>query len=115
MGGLFAAWHLVTHPTVFTDYLIIAPPLARPFVGPDFERASAALRLEGFDRPTRLYVAYAENDLELVQAGTGPWIEAWQAVDDADLLFHSEVIGGLRHDAGAIPALINGYEFLYGR
>ena len=30
MGGLFAAWYFVTHPGIFSDYIIIAPPLAAP-------------------------------------------------------------------------------------
>ncbi len=115
MGGLFAAWHLVTYPDVFSDYIIIAPPLAAPFVGPGFEKATRLLRRRGFRRPTRIYVSHAENDLAAVRSGAAPWIEAWKAHDDANLRFQDEVIGGLRHDAGAIPALINGYEFLYGR
>lgn len=115
MGGLFAAWHLVTHPGIFSDYIIIAPPLAAPFVGPEFEKATQSLQHRGFRRLTRIYVSYAENDLAYVRSGAAQWIEAWEAFDDANLRFRGEVIGRLRHDAGAIPALINAYEFLYGR
>ena len=115
MGGLFAAWHLVTHPGVFSDYVIIAPPLALPFVGMEFEQKSEALQHRGFERQTRLYMAYAENDLASVQSGARPWMEGWEALDDTDLVFRGEVIEGHRHDAGAVPALLNGYEFLYGR
>ena len=115
MGGLFAAWHLVTYPEVFTDYLIIAPPLAPPFVDSSFERETAQLQRRGFDRPKRLYVAYAENDLGYVLAGAGAWVAGWQDFEGSNLIFRSEVFKEHRHDAGAIPALINGYEFLYGR
>jgi len=115
MGGLFAAWHLVTYPDVFNDYLIIAPPLAPPFVDSAFGRETMVLRRRGFKRPTRLYVAHAENDLEYVLTGASSWAAGWQETDDANLSFHSEVIRDQRHDAGAIPALINGYESLYGR
>lgn len=113
MGGLFAAWHLVTHPGVFSDYVIIAPPLAAPFVGPKFEKATQSLLKRGFGRPTRIYVSYAENDLAYVRSGAARWIESFEAVDEANLRFRSEMIDGLRHDSGAIPALINAYEFLY--
>ncbi len=115
MGGLFAAWHLVTHPGIFSDYIILAPPLAAPFVGPEFEKTTQSLRQRGFSRPTRVYVSYAENDLASVRSGAAKWIEAWEAFDDANLQFRAEVIGNMRHDAGAVPALINAYEFLYGR
>ena len=60
-------------------------------------------------------MSYAENDLAYVRSGAAPWIEAWEKLDDANLHFRGEVIGGLRHDASAIPALINAYEFLYGK
>lgn len=115
MGGLFAAWHLVTHPGIFSDYLIAGPPLAAPFVSEAFAQASKALQRRGFDRPTRVYVAYAEDDLASVESGAGTWIEAWETSDAADLMFQGEIIEGHRHDAGAIPALINGYAFLYER
>ena len=114
MGGLFAAWHLVTHPDLFSDYLVVSPPLAEPFVGLEFKRATAALRRRGFTRPTRVYVAFADEDLEQVLSGAGAWIEGWTTSEDGNLHFHSELITGHRHDAGAIPALISGYEFLYG-
>lgn len=115
MGGLFAAWHFVTHPGVFSDYIILSPPLAAPFVGPEFEHASQALRQRGFKRPTRLYVAYAENDLASVRSGAPPWIKAWETLDAPHLNLRWEVLEGHRHDSGAIPGLINGYEFLYGK
>jgi len=115
MGGLFASWHLVTYPDVFNDYLIIAPPLAPPFVDSAFGRETKVLQRRGFKRQTRLYVAHAENDLGYVLTGASSWAAGWQEVDDANLTFHSEVIKDQRHDAGAIPALINGYELLYGR
>ena len=114
MGGLFAAWHLVTHPGFFTDYLIIAPPLSAPMIGSDFERSFEQRLGEGFDRPTRVYVSYAEDDLEMVKVGAARWIEAWSGVDDVNLSFRSERFPGLRHDGGAVPALLNGYKFLYG-
>lgn len=115
MGGLFVAWHLVTYPDVFTDYLVIAPPLSPPFVESTYESATKKRQRRGFSRPTRLYVAHAEKDLEYVLIGASAWIPGWQELDDANLSFHAEVIKDHRHDAGAIPALINGYEFLYGR
>ena len=115
MSGLFAAWHLVTYPEVFSDYLIIAPPLAPPFVESAFEHATKEHQARGFGQPTRLYVAHAEHDLGYVLASVGSWVAGWQDLDDANLRFHSEVIKDRRHDAGAIPALISGYEFLYGR
>lgn len=114
MGGLFAAWHLVTRPGVFSDYIVIAPPLAEPFVGPEFQKATQSLRSRGFDRPTRVYAAYADGDLQQVLTGAAAWIQAWDATEDANLRFRGEVIPGHRHDSGAIPALIRGYEFLYG-
>lgn len=114
MGGLFAAWHLTTHPDLFSDYLVIAPPLAEPFVGPEFKKATESLRRRGFARPTRMYVAYADEDLAQVLSGASAWIKGWSTSEDANLSFHSEVITGHRHDSGAIPALINGYGFLYG-
>lgn len=113
MGGLFAAWHLVTHPGVFSDYIIVAPPLAAPFVGPEFEVATQSLRRRGFARPTRIYVSYAEDDLAYVRSGAARWSSLFDAIEDEDLHFRGEMIGGLRHDSGAIPALINAYEFLY--
>ncbi len=115
MGGLFVAWHLVTYPDVFTDYLVIAPPLSPPFVDATFESATKKLQGRSFSRPTRLYVAHAETDLEYVLIGASAWISGWQGLEDANLSFHTEVVKDHRHDAGAIPALINGYEFLYGR
>ena len=115
MGGLFAAWHLVTSPGVFTDYLIIAPPLAPPFVDSSFESARRQLERRGFERPTRLYTAYSEDDLRFVLSGASAWVAAWREYEGANLDFSSEIIDGHRHDAGAIPALISGYEFLYGR
>jgi predicted alpha/beta superfamily hydrolase len=115
MGGLFAAWHLVTHPGVFSDYIIIAPPLAAPFVGPEFEKATQSLWRRGFDRPTRIYVSYAEDDLAYVRYGAAPWSEALDALENANLRFRGEMIGGLRHDSGAIPALANAFEFLYAK
>lgn len=115
MGGLFTAWHLATHPGVFSDYIIISPPLAKPFVGQEFEAATRSQRRRGFRRLTRVYASYAENDLASVRSGAASWIDAWQALDDDNLRFRSEVMRGLRHDAGAIPALTNAYEFLYGK
>ena len=115
MGGLFAAWHFVTYPEVFDDYLIIAPPLAPPFVDSAFGRETKRLQRRGFERPTRLYIAHAEFDLGYVLTGANSWASGWRELEDANLAFHSDVIKGHRHDAGAIPALINGYEFLYGR
>ena len=115
MGGLFAAWHLATHPGVFRDYIIISPPLAPPFVGPEFENATQSLRRRGFDRLTRIYASYAEDDLAQVRSGAVLWIDAFDAANNANLMFRGEMIGGLRHDSGAIPALINGYEFLYAK
>jgi predicted alpha/beta superfamily hydrolase len=116
MGGLFAAWHLVTHPGVFSDYLIVSPPLAAPFVGPEFARASEALRRRGFERPTRIYAAYAEDDIASVRSGAAAWIETWKGPNRIDNLdWRSEVVAGSRHDDGAVPALIDGYEFLYGK
>ncbi len=115
MGGLFAAWHLVMHPEIFSDYLIIAPPLAPPFVDSAFVRATEQIQQHGLKRPTRLYVAHAENDLEYVLIGAGSWASGWQELEDADLKFHSEVFEDYYHDSGAIPALINGYQFLYER
>lgn len=115
MGGLFAAWHLVTHPDVFTDYLIIAPPLAPPFVDSSFERSTHQLQRRGFSRPTRLYVAYAESDLRYVLSGASSWVAEWRKNEGANLIIHSEIFKGHRHDAGAVPALINGFEFLYAR
>lgn len=115
LGGLFAAWHLVTHPGVFSDYLIIAPPLSEPMIARDFTRAFEQRLRRGFDRPTRVYVSYAEDDLEMVKDGVPSWIDAWNRVDDDNLTFRSEVFPGLRHDGGAVPALANGYMFLYGR
>ncbi len=114
MGGLFAAWHLATHPGLFTDYLVLAPPIAEPFVGPEFEKATQSLRHRGLERPTRLYVAYADDDLKQVLSGASTWIEGWSKTEDSNLSFRSDVITGHRHDSGAIPALINGFEFLYG-
>jgi len=113
MGGLFVAWHLVTYPEVFSDYLVIAPPLAPPFVESTFERATKDLQQRGFRQPTRLYIAYAENDLGYVLTGASSWISGWQELEGSNLRFHSDVIKDHRHDAGAIPALIKGYEFLY--
>ncbi len=115
MGGLFAAWHLVNYPEVFTDYLIVAPPLAPPFVDSSFARESQQLQRRGFNQPKRLYVAYAENDLGYVLAGASSWVAGWRDLEGTNLMFRSEVFTDYRHDAGAIPALINGYEFLYGR
>lgn len=115
MGGLFAAWHLATHPGVFSDYIILAPPLAEPFVGPEFEKATQSLRRRGFDRLTRIYASYAEDDLAYVRSGAVPWIEAFDSLEDANLVFRGEMIGARRHDSGAIPALINAYEFLYSK
>lgn len=115
MGGLFTAWHLVTHPGIFSDYVIIAPPLAPPFVGREFERATESLLQRGFGRHTRIYIAYAEDDLASVRLGAEQWMTAWEAFDDLDLTFRGEVIKGHRHDSGAIPALLSAYEFLYGR
>lgn len=115
MGGLFAAWHLVTHPALFTDYLIIAPPLSPPMIDNEFERSFERRLSAGFDRPTRVYLSYAEDDLEMVKVGAAHWIEAWSGLDDVNLSFRSERFPGLRHDGGAVPALINGYKFLYGR
>ncbi len=115
MGGLFAAWHFVTHPGIFSDYIIIAPPLAAPFVGAKFRLATEAVQRQGFAKPTRAYVAYAKNDLASVRSGAKLWIEALDVFDDTNFLFHWEVIDGHRHDSGAIPALINSYMFLYGR
>ena len=115
MGGVFAAWHMVTYPEVFTDYLIIAPPLAAPFVDSSFERETQQLQRRGFNRPNRLYLAYAENDLEYVLAGASSWVAGWRDLDGNNLTLRFEVFEDHRHDAGAIPALINGYEFLYGR
>lgn len=115
MGGLFAAWHMVNYPEVFTDYLIIAPPLAAPFIDSSFGRATQKLRRRGFGRPTRLYVAYAENDLKYVLTGASAWAAGWQEFEGANLTFRSEIINDHRHDAGAIPALINGFKFLYKR
>jgi predicted alpha/beta superfamily hydrolase len=114
MGGLYTAWHLVTHPGLFSDYLVVAPPLAEPFVGPDFERATDSLRKRGFAGPTKLYVAWAEDDLQQVLSGASAWANGWTATEDADFHFRSEMFEGHRHDSGAIPALINGYGFLYG-
>lgn len=114
-GGLFAAWHLVTHPGIFSDYLILAPPLAPPMIDDDFNRASERVLSGAFDRSTNVYVSYAEHDLTAVIEGASRWIEAWERVDDANLSFRSESFPGLRHDGGAIPGLINGYKFLYGR
>ena len=115
MGGLFAAWHLVTHPGLFSDYLIIAPPLSPPMIDEDFTRALEQVVSNGFDRPTRVYVSYAENDLEMVKAGASSFVKVWEAADDPLLTFRSELFPGLRHDGGAVPALTNGYMFLYGR
>ena len=115
MGGLFAAWHLVTHPDVFSDYIILSPPLAAPFVGSEFERASQTLLRRSFKRPTRLYIAYAEDDLASVRSGAPPWIKAWAALDSSHLNLRWEIIEGHRHDSSAIPGLINAYEFLYAR
>ncbi len=115
MGGLFAAWHFVTHPEIFSDYLIIAPPLGPPFVDSAFGDATKQLGQRGLDRSTRLYIAYAENDLEYVLTGASRWVTAWQEREDANLTLRSDVIKDHYHDSGAIPALINGYEFLYGR
>ncbi|MDJ0700056.1 MAG: alpha/beta hydrolase-fold protein [Woeseiaceae bacterium] len=115
MGGLFAAWHFVMYPEIFSDYLIIAPPLAPPFVGSNFGDATKKLKQRGLNRPTRLYVAHAENDLEYVLTGASRWASGWQEHEDANLTFRSELIEDHYHDSGAIPALINGYEFLYGR
>ena len=53
LGGLFAAWHVVTHPGTFSDYIVIAPPLAAPFVGLEFDKATQSLRNRGFTRATR--------------------------------------------------------------
>ena len=86
-----------------------------PFVGPEFEKATQSLRHRGFRRLTRIYVSYAEDDLALVRSGAAPWIDAWEKLDDANLRFRAERFGGLRHDAGAIPGLMNAYEFLYGK
>lgn len=115
MGGLFVAWHLVMYPEVFDDYLIIAPPLAPPFVDSAFGRETKQTQRRGFERPTRIYFAYAENDLDYVLTGAHSWASGWQELEDANLSFHFEVIKDHRHDAGAIPALINGYELLYGQ
>ena len=115
MGGLFAAWHAVTHPGTFSDYIVIAPPLAAPFVGLEFDKATQSLRNRGFARATRIYVSYAENDLAYVRSGAPRWAKVWETLDDIDLHFRADVIAGQRHDAGAIPALINAYEFLYGK
>jgi hypothetical protein len=51
----------------------------------------------------------------MVKVGASRWIEAWKRIDDANLSFRAESFPGLRHDGGAVPALINGYLFLYGR
>lgn len=115
MGGLFVAWHLVTYPEVFNDYLVIAPPLSPPFVESEFERKTKVLQKRGFRQPTRLYVAHAENDLGYVLTGARSWALKWQELEDANLSLRFEVIKDHQHDAGAIPALINGYEFLYGQ
>lgn len=115
MGGLFAAWHMVTYPDVFTDYLIIAPPLAPPFVDSSFAAGTHQLQRHGFSRPTRLYLAYAESDLEYVLSGASSWVAGWRKFEGTNLSLHAEVFKDHRHDAGAIPALINGYEFLYER
>lgn len=115
MGGLFVAWHFVTYPEAFNDYLVIAPPLSPPFVDSVFERETKELQRRGFERPTRLYVSYAENDLGYVLTGASSWVSGWQELEDANLTFHYAVIKNHRHDAGAIPALIKGYELLYGR
>lgn len=114
MGGLFAAWHLANRPDLFSDYLVIAPPLAEPFVGPEFQKATESLMQRGFARPTRLYAAYADQDLEQVLSGAAAWVDGWSAIEDDNLRFRGEMIAGHRHDSGAIPALINGFEFLYG-
>ncbi|MBD3648348.1 MAG: hypothetical protein HUJ31_13050 [Pseudomonadales bacterium] len=115
MGGLFAAWHFINHPGVFTDYLISAPPLTRPFTGDAFKERLNARREAGFDRPTKLYTAYAENDLQQVQKGVPTWIRAWQSLDDPNLQFRSQVVANARLDGGAIFALIDGFEFLYAK
>ena len=115
LGGLFAAWHLVTYPDVFNDYLVIAPPLAAPFIDAEFERQTKDVQQRGFGRPTRLYFAHSEDDLGYVLTGASSWLPGWQNLDGANLTLDSDVIPDHRHDAGAIPALMNGYEFLYGR
>lgn len=115
MGGLFAAWHAVTYSGTFSDYIVIAPPLAAPFIGTEFDKATQSLRDREFARPTRIYVSYAEHDLAYVRSGAPKWAKVWEALDDIDLHFRLDVIAGQRHDAGAIPALINAYEFLYGK
>ncbi len=115
MGGLFAAWHLVNYPGYFSDYIIIAPPLDKHFIGNEFNLAFIKLKSHGFTRFTNVYVAYAEHDLDSVRKGAGQWIEDWKDIDDENLNFLGEEIKGLRHDSGAIPATINGYRFLYGK
>ena len=115
MGGLFAAWHLANYSDLFSDYLVVSPPLAEPFVGPKFQKATESLRRQGFNRSTKVYVGYADEDLNYVLSGAGAWIGGWSNSEDVNLSFRSEVIAGHRHDSGAIPALISGYEFLYGK
>lgn len=88
--------------------------LAEPFVGLDFKTATDALRRRGLTRPTGLYVAYAEEDLKQVLSGAAAWVESWSSTKDANLSLRSQVIRGHRHGSGAVPALINGYELLYG-
>ena len=58
-------------------------------------------------------MAFADEDLGQVLSGASAWIEGWTTSEDGNLHFRSEVITGHRHDAGAIPALIGGYGFLY--
>ena len=115
MGGLFVAWHMVTHPGLFTDYVIVGPPISAPFVDAEFDRATDVVRRRGFDEPTRLFISYAEHDLTVVKEGARRWIERWQGSEARNLFFHAEVIPGLRHDSGAVPGLMNGYAFLYGK
>lgn len=111
LGGLWASYVMAQYPELFQRYAIISPPVA--FAGERIYAGLAQLRTRV--PHLTVYAAISEHDYQDCRDSWRPWIDTLSQECAPTVRLHHEEFPGEYHDSVAIPAMLRGIRYLYGR
>lgn len=112
MGGLFAIETALTHGTLFSKYLALAP--AAQWANYSVARLANEKMRMGYDPDIRLFIAAAENDTSTYVIGFERLSKTLDMRKRMNFHLRTELMEGYDHNSIVVPAAQDGLVYLYG-